>query len=120
MGLDEHLDPYERKLEELAQLIKHKGRLRDETAYKGAAWHRLQDEIDRLAHEMLDYEEKIPSLRAQAQRQNWKDRLVGVISALVALSVVGAVVATWLSPWWLLLAALTAFFAWGAFTSTSS
>lgn len=109
MDPESELDQYEQHLEELTRQIRKKGRLRDETSYKGPVWNRIQSEIDALTEEMLDYEASIPELRKQERKADWSVRKIGIVALLGALLIGGACFLGWISWWWVLLAVVLAF-----------
>ncbi|MBW4717409.1 hypothetical protein [Saccharothrix obliqua] len=102
-------DPYEEELEEFRRKIKDKARLRDETSYKGSVWLRLQDEIDRLTEEMLEFEASIPELRRADRTEARQLRKFGVMLLLASGLILTAVILGWFSPWWLIGVAVLAF-----------
>lgn len=99
MAVEEPWDEHDEKLNAYAEAIREKARLRDQTSYKGPVWHRLQAEIDQLTEEMLDYQAKVPELRAQERRERRGCRL-GCTGLLLTVGIIAACTLGWLSWWW--------------------
>lgn len=92
-------DQHDDKLDAYAEAIREKARLRDETTYKSPVWHRLQAEVDQLTEEMLDYQQRVPELRAQ-ERRGAASCLVTLLGLALVASVLAGCLLGWWSWWW--------------------